>query len=320
MPGSEPMEWAGTRVLVTGATGFVGSHLVDRLRTTGATLLTPGRREYDLLEQDDVRRMLEGLRPELVIHAAGLVGGILANKQRPADFCYQNLLMGTVLLHEAHAAGVRKYVALMGGCSYPQHAPNPIRETELWNGYPQPESAPYSLAKAMSVVQAQAYRSQHGFDAIVVVPGNLYGPRDSFDLTSSHVIPALVRKFHEAKVRGEQEIVAWGTGAPVRDFVYVEDAVEAILIAARRYSGPDLINISSGRPTTIRELAETVAELVGFQGRIRWDTSKPDGQMLKAFDVTRMRDWLGYTPPTSLEEGLRRTITWFLQEAPTAAG
>jgi GDP-L-fucose synthase len=228
--------------------------------------------------------------------------------------------MGTVLLHEAHVAGVRKYVALIGGCSYPQHAPNPIRETELWNGYPQPESAPYSLAKAMSVVQAQAYRSQHGFDAIVVVPGNLYGPRDSFDLTSSHVIPALVRKFHEAKVRGEQEIVAWGTGAPVRDFVYVEDAVEAILIAARRYSGPDLVNISSGRPTTIRELAETVAELVGFRGRIRWDSSKPDGQMLKAFDVTRMRDWLGYTPPTSLEEGLRRTITWFLQETPTAAG
>jgi GDP-L-fucose synthase len=305
--------WPGTRVLVTGASGFVGRHLVGRLRGAGAVVMTPTRAECDLLVQEQVRTMLSALRPHVVIHAAGLVGGILANKLRPAEFCYENLLMGTLLLHESHAAGVRKYVALIGGCSYPQSAPNPIRESELWNGYPQPESAPYSLAKAMSVVQAQAYRTQHGFDAIVLVPGNLYGPGDNFDLTSSHVIPALIRKFHEAERAGQDEVTAWGTGTPVRDFIYVEDAAEGILVGASRYSGPEIVNISSGVPVTIRELAETIADLVGFRGRIRWDTSKPDGQRLKAFDVTRMREWLGYQPSTPLRAGLQRTISWFLE-------
>jgi len=310
--------WHNKLVLVTGASGFVGRNLVPLLAKTGCEVITPTREEYDLLEQNQVRRMFADIRPDVVFHLAGLVGGILANKERPAEFCYQNLVMGAMVLHEAWRAGVQKYITLIGGCSYPANAPSPIKETELWNGYPQPESAPYSLAKAMSVVQAQAYRQQYGFNAIVLVPGNLYGPYDNFDLKSAHVIPALIRKFYEAKRSGQDEVVAWGTGKPVRDFIYIEHACEAIILAAEIYNGSEIINISSGVQTTIRELVETIAELIGYQGRIRWDTSKPDGQMYKGFDVTRMREWLGYHPRTSLREGLRKTIEWFEANYATA--
>jgi GDP-L-fucose synthase len=303
--------WHNKLVLVPGASGFVGRNLVPLLAKTGCKVITPTRQEYDLLEQTQVRQMFADIRPDIVFHLAGLVGGILANKERPAEFCYQNLVMGAMVLHEAWRAGVQKYITLIGGCSYPANAPSPIKETELWNGYPQPESAPYSLAKAMSVVQAQAYRQQYGFNAVVLVPGNLYGPYDNFDLKNAHVIPALIRKFYEAKMSGQDEVVAWGTGKPVRDFIYVEDACEAIILAAETYNGSEIINISSGVQTAIRELVETIAELIGYQGRIRWDTSKPDGQMYKGFDVTRMREWLGYHPRTSLREGLRKTIEWF---------
>jgi GDP-L-fucose synthase len=303
--------WQGKRVLVTGASGFVGSNLRPLIAKTGCELICPSRREYDLLEPEQVRRMFGDTRPQIVFHFAGLVGGILANQERPADFLYQNLLMGTAMLHEAWRAGAQKYITLMGGCSYPALAPSPIKETELWKGYPQAESAPYSLAKAMSSVQADAYRRQHGFNAIVLAPGNLYGPHDNFDLRNSHVIPALIRKVHEAKIKGLDEIVMWGSGRPVRDFVYVQDACEAILLAAENYNGSDLINISSGVPITIRELVEIVVVLSGFRGRIRWDASKSDGQMVKGYDVSRMREWLGYAPATSLQEGLRQTIAWF---------
>jgi GDP-L-fucose synthase len=255
--------------------------------------------------------MLADHRPQVVFHLAGLVGGILANKNFPADYNYQNLMMGTMMLHEARQAGVEKYVTLMGGCSYPAQAQNPIKESALWNGYPQSESAPYSLAKAMSAVQAQAYRQQFGFNAIVLVPGNLYGPHDNFDLQNSHVIPALIRKYYEASQTGQTEITAWGSGRPIRDFIYVEDACEAIVKAAEIYNGAEIINISSGIQTTIKELVETIAGIVGFTGTIAWDTTKPDGQMLKGFDVTRMREWLKFECKVALPEGIEKTFAWY---------
>jgi GDP-L-fucose synthase len=307
----DPSFWRNRRVLVTGARGFVGSNLTPLLREAGCELLTPKRDDYDLLEQQDVRRLLADTKPEIVFHLAGLIGGIMANKNSPADFCYQNLMMGTTVMHEVWQAGAKKFVTLIGGCSYPATAPSPIAETALWNGYPQSESAFYSLAKSMSVLQARAYRQQHGFDAIVLVPGNLYGPHDNFDLTNSHVIPALIRKFHEAIQTNQKEITAWGSGKPVRDFIYIEDACEAILLATEKYSGAEIINISSGVQTTIRELVETIGHLMKFGGTIRWDESKPDGQMYKGFDVTRMKEWLGYDCPTSLLEGLQKNIAWF---------
>jgi len=316
MQPNAPGFWAGRKVLVTGATGFVGSNLVPLLRDTRCELVAPSRRDYDLLDQAQVRRMFQDHRPEIVFHLAGLIGGIGANKSRPAEFCYENLLMGTMLLHESWRAGVKKYITLMGGCSYPANAPSPIKETELFNGMPQPESASYSLAKAMSAIQAEAYRRQHQFNAIVLVPGNLYGPFDNFDLNNSHVIPALIRKFIEAKAANKPEVAAWGSGRPTRDFVYVNDAVEVILAAAERYNQSDIINISSGRAVTIKELTETVAELAGYRGKVVWDTSKPDGQLYKGFDVTRMKELLGCKCRTSLRDGLRKTIEWFLSKPP----
>jgi GDP-L-fucose synthase len=302
---------ASTKILVTGATGFLGSNLVELMRERGLQPLTPGRQEYDLLEQAQVRRMLADIKPELVIHLAGLVGGILANQERPADYHYQNAFLSEVMMHESFRAGVGKYVTVMGGCSFPADAPNPIKETSLFYGYPQRLAAPYSLAKAMNPVQAAAYREQYGFNAIVLVPGNMYGPYDNFDLQRSHVIPALIRRYYEARQRNLQEVVAWGSGRPVRDFVYVRDVCEALLIAAEKYNGPDLINISSGKPVTIKELTEEVARVSGYHGKVVWDATKPDAQMEKLFDVTRMREWLGYECPTALSEGLRLTADWF---------
>lgn len=306
------MDLKTRKVLVTGASGFVGRNLVALMRARRIEPLAPARADFDLREQSQVRRMLAEHKPEVVLHLAGLVGGIGANRERPADFNYENLIMGTMMLHESWRAGVKKYVTLLGGCSYPANAPNPIRETELLQGYPQADSAPYALAKAMSVVQACAYRAQYGFNAIALVPGNLYGPHDNFDPRCAHVIPALIGKFIAAKEARAPEVAAWGTGRPVRDFVYVTDACEAVLLAAETHDRADIINISSGVPVTIRELAETIAELVGYPGKVVWDTTKPDGQMLKGFDVTRMKQMLGYECRTSLSDGLRQTIRWFI--------
>ena len=308
----------GKRVLVTGAGGFVGSNFLPLLKQKDCEIMAVSRKDYNLLEQTEVRRMFAEIKPQAVFHFGALSGGIMANKMYPADYNYQNMLMGTLVLHEAYQAKVEKYISLIGGCSYPAHAPSPIKETELWNGYPQPESAPYSLAKAMSVVQSQSYRKQHGFNSIILVPGNLYGPFDNFDLENSHVIPALIRKYYEAQQNGQNEITAWGTGKPVRDFVYIGDACAAILKASEIYNGEEIINISSGKETTIKELVETVAEVVGFTGEVTWDTTKPDGQMFKGFDVTRMREWLKFECKTSLREGLEKTFNWYENNHATA--
>ena len=299
------------KVLVTGGGGFVGKNLLPILRREYAEVVAPGRREFDLLDPSAARAMFEEHRPDLVFHLAGKVGGILANRDFPADFCRENMLLAANVVDAAWRSGVKKFVTLIGGCSYPAKAPSPILEEELWCGYPQPESAPYSLAKAMSVELCKSYRRQHGFDAIVLVPGNIYGPHDNFDLQSSHVIPALIRKYLEAQASGAKQVTAWGSGKPLRDFVYVGDACEGIALGARIHSGEEIINISSGTRVSIRELVETTAGLCGFEGEIVWDTSKPDGQMDKGFDVSRMRSLLGFECKTSLRDGLLKTIEWY---------
>jgi GDP-L-fucose synthase len=299
------------KVLVTGGSGFVGKNLLPILRRQFSEVVAPRRCEFDLLDTSAARAMFEEHKPDLVFHLAGKVGGILANRDFPADFCRENMLLAANVVDSAWRADVRKFVTLIGGCSYPAKAPSPIREEELWCGYPQPESAPYSLAKAMSVELCKSYRRQHGFDAIVLVPGNIYGPHDNFDLQSSHVIPALIRKYLEAQSSGAKQVTAWGTGKPLRDFVYVGDACEGIALGARIHSGEEIINISSGTRVSIRELVETTAKICGFAGDIVWDSSKPDGQMDKGFDVSRMRSLLGFECKTSLREGLLKTIEWY---------
>lgn len=305
------MELKGAKVLVTGASGFVGGNLVPLLEREDAKVIAPGRREYDLTVQADVRRMFADVKPDAVIHLAALVGGILVNRSRPADFMYTNMMIGTAVVHEAFQAGVGKLVTLMGGCSYPAAAPNPISESSLWSGYPSAESAPYGIAKASVALLCQSYREQYGFNAVVLVPGNIYGPHDNFDLHSSHVIPALIRKFIEARDGGKGEVVAWGSGKPVRDFVYIGDVAEAMILATKKFDSGGLVNISSGVPVSIRELVETVADITGYRGKVVWDSTKPDGQKFKLFDVFRMKQVLGYECKTSLRDGLKRTVQWF---------
>jgi GDP-L-fucose synthase len=306
--------WTGKRVLVTGSTGFIGSNLVRRLRGLGCEVIAPTRDDYDLLEQQQVRRLFADSRPDITFHLAAMVGGIVANKKYPADFCYRNLMMNTCMFHEAYEAGVKKYVTLVGGCSYPAHAPSPIPETEFWNGYPQPESASYALAKRMEVVMTRAYRDQYAFDAITLLPGNVYGPYDNFKPESAHVIPATIRRVVETMERDDSVITVWGSGAPVRDFVFIDDVCDVVLREVHTYSSSEIMNISSGVPTTIRELVESVTDLCGYKGRIEWDTSKPDGQLHKVFDISRLLERAPDFKPTPLREGLQRTIEWFQRE------
>ncbi len=302
------------RILVTGATGFLGHHIVPALRRAfpAADLIAVGRRQCDLLQPGAADRLLADTRPDAVVHLAARSGGIEDNRLRPADYFYENLTINTATFHAAFRAGVRKFLTLMGGCSYPAKAVSPIGEDQMWNGFPQMESAGYSVAKKVILVQSWAYRVQHGFNSVVLIPGNVYGEYDNFNLTQAHVIPALIRKYIEARDRGDADIVAWGTGRPTRDFVYAGDVAATIPWFLANYDSSEPVNISSGTRISIRELAETVARVVGFHGVIRWDTSKPDGQMDKIFDVTRLRS-LGLSCPTPLEEGLRRTVAWFEQ-------
>ncbi len=301
-----------TPLLITGATGFIGTNLQESLRDRGITdFVALGSEHFDLTEQTQVRAMFKKYNPEKVIHLAAYVGGILANKSYPADFCYQNLIINTLTIHEAKNADVKKFLTLMGGCSYPTHAPNPIKEEYMWDGYPQKESAPYSVAKKMAIVQLNSYRQQYGFNGVMLIPGNVYGPHDNYSLNNSHVIPGLIHKYYNAKKNNEPQVVVWGTGNPTRDFIYVRDATDCIAKAFEDYNGEQLINISTGVRTPIKELVNTIAKHTKYQGKIVWDTTKPDGQMEKIFDVTRMKEILKFTPKTTLDEGIKKTVAWF---------
>jgi GDP-L-fucose synthase len=304
--------WSERRVLVTGGAGFLGSHMVDRLRAVGAgEIFVPRRHEYDLLEREAARRLLADTRPDLVLHLAAKAGGIGANQAKPAEFFFDNLMMGAQLMHESWLAGVKKFVALGTVCSYPRITPVPFREEDLWNGYPEETNAPYGLAKKMLLVQSQAYREQYGFNSVNLIPVNLYGPRDNFDLQTSHVIPALVRKCLQAKEAGEDRVTLWGDGSPTREFLFAPDAAEGILLGGEALNSSEPVNLGSGKEIRIRDLAEQIADLSGFRGKFDWDTSKPNGQPRRGMDTRKAKDLFGFVARTSLEEGLRETIEWY---------
>jgi len=330
--------WKNKRIVVTGGAGFLGSFLLEKLIAQGAAdILIPRIEHYNLVDRDDIHRLLDdvmqppekrpahllpaGFTPPplpkfkpadvVIIHLAAHVGGIGANREHPAEFFYDNLMMGVELMHQSWQRGVGKFVALGTVCAYPKFTPVPFREEDLWNGYPEETNAPYGLAKKMLLVQAQAYRQQYGFNAIYLLPVNLYGPRDNFNPASSHVIPALIRKCLEAQERGESEIVVWGDGSPTREFLYVEDAAEGILLAAEKYNAPDPVNLGSAHEISIKDLAGMIARLTGFTGKITWDTSKPNGQPRRGLDVSRAEKYFGFRARTSFEAGLQRTIDWY---------
>jgi GDP-L-fucose synthase len=316
---SQPF-WSNKRVIVTGGAGFLGSFLVDKLKQRQAgEVIVPRIEEYNLVDINAIRRLFEDIAgstqiPQLetmLIHLAALAGGIGANRARPADFFYINLMMGVQLMHEAWKHGLDKFVAIGTVCAYPKITPLPFKEENLWNGYPEETNAPYGLAKKMLLVQAQAYREQYGFNAIYLLPVNLYGPRDNFDPETSHVIPALIHKCVEAREKGQSQVVLWGDGSPTREFLYVEDAAEGILLAAERYNGSEPVNLGSGNEISIKELAQLIARLTNFQGKLVWDTSKPNGQPRRALDVSRAGQFFGFRAQTPFEEGLRQTIEWY---------
>ena len=311
--------WQDRRVLVTGAAGFLGSYVVERLQRRGCTRIhTPARQEYDLVDGAAVRRLLDDCPADLIIHLAAVVGGIGANQATPATFFYDNVMMGVQLMEEARRRGVAKFVVLGTVCAYPKLAPVPFREDDLWNGYPEETNAPYGVAKRILIVQAQTYRAQYGFNAIVLMPVNLYGPRDNFDPRSSHVIPALIRKCVDARERGASEVVVWGDGSATREFLYVDDAAEAILLAAERYNAADPVNIGSGIEISIKDLAELIARFSGFTGALRWDRDKPNGQPRRLLDVSRAERLFEFRAWTPFEDGLKRTIEWYERTVPAA--
>jgi len=304
--------WSKRRVLVTGGAGFLGSHLVDRLTALGAGhVFVPRRKDYDLADRQAIQRLLAEARPDIVLHLAAKAGGIGANMAKPAEFFYDNLLMGTQLMHESWRSGVAKFVAVGTVCSYPKFTPVPFKEQDLWDGYPEETNAPYGLAKKMLLVQSQAYRLQYGFNAVNLIPVNLYGPRDNFDLQTSHVIPALIRKCLEARERGDRLVLLWGDGSPTREFLYSPDAAEGILLGAEKLESSEPVNLGSGEEIAIRELAQLIAELIGFGGTLQWDTSQPNGQPRRSLDTSRAQQLLGFQARTHLRDGLRETIQWY---------
>lgn len=302
----------GRRIVVTGGAGFLGAPVCQELwKFQPAELIVPRSAVHDLRERSAIRALLESARPEVVVHLAAVVGGIEANRQNPGRFFYDNAIMGIQLMEEARTFGVAKFVTVGTICSYPKHTPVPFREEDLWNGYPEETNAPYGLAKKMLLVQAQAYRQQYGFNAIALLPVNLYGPRDNFDPTTSHVIPALIRKAIEARLSGQGFIEVWGTGAASREFLFVRDAAEAIALATEHYNQPEPVNLGSGREITVRELVGVICELCRFTGEVRWDPSRPDGQPRRCLEVSRARKEFGFSARTGFREGLIETIDWY---------
>ncbi len=307
--------WESKRVLVTGGNGFLGSHVVEEMKRRGcARVFAPDHAKWDLRRREDIKACLQETQPEVVVHLAAVVGGIGANRAHPGRFFHDNAIMGIQLVEECRLFGVQKMTLLGTVCAYPKLTPVPFREDDLWKGYPEETNAPYGLAKKMLLVQAQAYRQEYGFDSIYLLPVNLYGPRDNFDPESSHVIPALIRKALEAKRQNARKMVCWGTGSATREFLYVGDCAEAIALATEKYSGADPVNVGSGMEISIRDLVELVARLVGFEGSIEWDSSKPDGQPRRCLDTTRAEKLFGFKAHTPFEEGLRRTIEWYKEE------
>ena len=303
--------WQGKRVCVTGGAGFLGSFVVEKLKARGAGVFIPTIEEYDLTKIESINIMLDKANPDIIIHLAAQVGGIGANREHPAEFFYNNLMMGVQLIHAAYERKVSKFVALGTICAYPKFTPVPFHEDDLWIGYPEETNAPYGLAKKMLLVQSQAYRQQYGFNSIFLMPVNLYGPRDNFNPESSHVIPALIRKCLEAKAENAPSIEVWGDGSPTREFLYVEDAAEGILLATEKYNGSEPVNLGSGMEISIKDLVTLIAKLTGFNGELIWDASKPNGQPRRRLDVTRAEKEFGFKAQVGFEEGLRRTIEWY---------
>ena len=306
---------ANKRVLVTGGAGFLGREVCRELASAGPQqVIVPRSAEYDLRDRQAIRRLLRDAQPDVVIHLAAVVGGIGANRKFPGRYFYDNAIMGIQLMEYARRYHVEKFLALGTVCAYPKFTPVPFKEDDLWNGYPEETNAPYGLAKKMLLAQAQAYRAQYGFNAIFLLPVNLYGPRDNFDLESSHVIPALIRKCVEARTNRQDEIVLWGDGSATREFLYVEDAAEGLLLAAERYSGDEAVNLGTGKEIAIRDLAHLIAEEVGFGGKIVWDTTQPNGQPRRCLDVTRAKKLFGFEAKCPFRQGLRNTISWYIAQ------
>ena len=309
------------RILVTGGAGFLGSYIVDRLRALGCDqIVVPRRRDYDLTQAADIDRLMKDAQPQIVIHAAGTVGGIGTNRDNPGRFFFENAIMGIQLIEACRTHGVDKTVVLGTTCAYPKFTPVPFREENLWDGYPEETNAPYGVAKKALLVQCQAYRQQYGLNSIFLLPVNLYGPCDNFDPDSSHVIPALVRKCVDARESGADAIVLWGDGSPTREFLYVDDAAEAVVMATQAYDGAEPVNIGIGQEVSVRELATKVAALTGFAGRIEWDASKPNGQPRRCLDVSRAEREFGFRANTSLDDGLKKTIDWYARQRDQWAG
>jgi GDP-L-fucose synthase len=305
--------WQEKRVLVTGGGGFFGSFVVDNLRRRGAQVTVPRRRDYDLVEREACRRAIAGARPAVVFHLAARVGGIGANRENPGLFLFENAMMGLQVIEECRLAGVAKTVIAGTICAYPKFAPVPFREEDLWNGYPEETNAPYGVAKKLLLVQSQAYRQQYGMNSIMLFPVNMYGPRDNFDLASSHVIPAMIRKLVAARDQGQDTVELWGDGSPTREFIYAADAAEGMILAAERYDSSEPVNLGTGDEISIKDLAAQIAQIVGFAGRFRWNASQPNGQPRRRLDTSRARERFGFVAQTPLAEGLRQTVAWYLE-------